>query len=202
MIVKIVTGPLNYNINELLNKSEDDFIIGVDQGCKLLIDNNIEIDLALGDFDSISSTDLDTIKNSVNKLLTFEKKKDYTDTFLAVKEALLLEPDEIIIYGGLGMRLDHTYANMQLLKLGNIKIINNDTMVYMLDPGEYKIDHKYKYTSFFSIEDVSNLSVRGFKYELENIFLDIDNPLCISNEGEGIVSFTEGLLLVIHQNEN
>lgn len=201
MIVKIFTGPLNYDIKTLYNKDEYEYIIGVDQGCKQLLDANIKIDLALGDFDSSAKQDIQKIVDKSKKTIVHNKIKDYTDTFNAVKEALLLDHDEVIIYGGIGNRFDHTFANVNLLKLGNIKIVNDESMLYMLDPGEYKIDNTYNYISFFAIEDVSGLSLSGFKYPLDDILLNVDNPLCISNEGSGVVRFNTGLLLVVQTND-
>lgn len=201
MIVKIFTGPLNYDVSKLYTQSEDEYIIGVDSACKLLLDNNIVPDLGVGDFDSVTIDEFRLIKDKIKNLETHSSVKNYTDTYLAVKEAIDLDAEEIIIYGGLGNRLDHTFANINLLKLGPITIIDNYTKVYMIDPGEYDIKNQYKYVSFFAIEDVKNLTLTNFKYELTLISLDTFNPLCISNEGEGILSFTDGLLLVIHQNE-
>lgn len=201
MIVKIVTGPLNYDITKLYKKDESEYIIGVDQGCKMLLSNSIKIDLALGDFDSLDIETYREVRKYAKKVIVHPSEKKYTDTFLAIKEALLLDYSEILIYGGLGKRFDHTFANINLLKLGNIKIINEDTVVYMLDPGVYKIENDKKYISFFAIEEVCNLNLVGFKYDLENIFLDTENPLCISNEGKGSLSFDSGLLMVIEQDE-
>ena len=201
MIVKMFTGPLNYSISKLYKKEKKEVIIGVDQGCKLLLDAGIDIDLAVGDFDSINEEYYKDVKRNSDKMILFPKRKDYTDTYLALKEALLMKPDEIQIYGGLGGRFDHTYANVNLLKLGNIKIINDDTMIYLLDAGEYEIENNYKYISFFSIEDVERLNLIGFKYEINDMPLEKDNPLCISNEGSGTVRFSKGTLMVIHQNE-
>ena len=202
MIIKIFTGPLNYNIKNLYKEESAEFIIGVDQGCQLLLEAGIDIDLAIGDFDSVSKNIFDKIVEQSKKTIVLNSVKDYTDTFLAVKEALKIEHTEIQIYGGIGKRFDHTFANVNLLKLGNIKIINNDSIMYMLDPGTYEIMNKHKYISFFSIEDVVGLTLEGFKYPLKEVYLDTDNPLCISNEGEGNLSFTDGLLLVILQNEH
>ena len=201
MIIKIFTGPLNYDIKNIYNKDENEYIIGVDQGCKLLIDNNMKIDLALGDFDSIEKNSFDSIKEYAKKTVIFNKNKNYTDTFLAVSKALTLEHTEIIIYGGLGKRTDHTLANINLLKLGNINIVNNETIMYMLNPGVYEVSPSFKYISFFAIEDISKLNLVGFKFDVEDYDLIVDDPLCISNEGKGKVSFEEGLLLVIEQNE-
>ncbi len=201
MIIKIFTGPLNYNIEDLYNKDEKEYIIGVDQGAILLAEQGISIDLAVGDFDSVTSDEYEMIVSKSKEVHKYEAKKDYTDTYLAVIEALEIEHEEIIIYGGIGRRFDHSYANLNLLRLGNITMVNSDSIMYMLDPDEYNIKNNYKYISFFAIEDVKQLTLKGFTYELEKTDLDIFDPLCISNSGEGDLSFSEGLLLVIHQNE-
>lgn len=201
MIIKIFTGPLNYDVNSVYQKDEEEFIIAVDQGALMLIEHGIPIDLAVGDFDSVNPDEYKAIVKSSKEVHKFEIKKDYTDTYLAVIESLEIEHDEIIIYGGIGKRFDHSYANLNLLRLGNITMINHDSIMYMLDPDEYNIKNTYKYISFFAIEDVKELTLKGFSYELEKTDLDVFDPLCISNHGEGDLSFTEGLLLVIHQNE-
>lgn len=201
MIIKIFTGPLNYDVKSLYEKEEKEYIIGVDQACKYLLDNNIKIDLALGDFDSLEEGYLDKIKSSSRTTKIYDSVKDYTDTFLAINEALSIPHSEIIVYGGLGKRFDHSYANLNLLKLGNITLQNNDTKMYVLNPGSYYIENKFKYVSFFGIEDVFNLTLQGFKYDVFNKTLEVDDPICISNEGSGAVSFSAGLLLVIEQKD-
>jgi len=201
VIIKIFTGPNNYDISSLYNKEENEFIIGVDIGAYKLSKNEIKIDLAIGDFDSVNNDEFELIKKFSNEIKKYDDKKDYTDTYLALQTALSMEYDEIVIYGGTGGRFDHGFANMNLLKLGRISIVSNDIMMYMLDPGSYEIENKFKYISFFAIEDIKGLTLDGFKYELNNIDLSTENPLCISNELEGNISFKEGLLLVVHQNE-
>lgn len=200
MIIKIFTGPLNYTINQY-TKNDSEYIIGVDQGCEFLIKHGIPIDLAIGDFDS---TNLETsvIEKHAQKVIIHSSVKDYTDTFLAVEEALNLQGSTIVIYGGLGGRLDHSYANLKLLKKGNISIHTQDTVSYVLRKGKYDIIHDYKYISFFALETVRDFTLRGFAYEIDLEILDVDNPLCISNQGNGVVEFSDGELLVIISNEN
>ena len=201
MIIKIFTGPLNYSVNKVYKQDDDEFIIGVDSGCMHLLKSNIIPDLGIGDFDSVSETEYKTIVSKIKNLKTYDRVKDYTDTYLAVKQALKFKYKEIIIYGGIGNRIDHTFANINLLKLGNISLVDETTEMYMLDPGIYTIDNEFKYISFFAIEDVKGLTLKDFKYELEDIDLDTFDPLCISNEGSGTLEFKEGLMLVINQNE-
>ena len=195
MIVKIFTGPLNYDVNTLYKHEDNEYIIAVDQALKVLIDNNIKIDLALGDFDSLDESYEYYLEQK--NVLKYPSTKDYTDTYLAIKEALKLDPKEIIIYGGLGERLDHTLANLSLLKLGNITMENDTEITFVLSKGKYEINEANQYISFFALEDTFNFNLKGFKYDLVNHEFLIDDPICISNEGTGTVSFDKGLILVV-----
>ena len=78
MIIKIFTGPNNYDISSLYNKDEEEYIIGVDIGAYLLAKNNMRIDLSIGDFDSVSTTELSLIEKFSNEVQKFDEKKEYT----------------------------------------------------------------------------------------------------------------------------
>ncbi|QMS85582.1 thiamine diphosphokinase [Candidatus Xianfuyuplasma coldseepsis] len=201
MTCYIFTGPCNYSLSELNEFDKTDYIIGVDQGAKYLASNNLHMHLAIGDFDSINDNDLDVINTHSEEIQTHPIKKDYTDTHLAILEAHKRGYEEIILYGGVGNRFDHSYANMLLLRLGNITIVNDTTKMYILQPGTYTIKNEFPYISFFALETVERLSLQGFLYPLENIQLTPYDPLCISNQGSGRVTFGSGLLLVVHQRD-
>ncbi len=202
MIVKIFAGPLNYDFKKVYNKDEDEYIIGVDQGAILLVQNNMRIDLAIGDFDSVTAEEYEKIQATAIETKKYRSRKDYTDLYLAIEDVLEFDYTKIIIYGGMGGRFDHSFANLSLLRLGSISIVTEETVMYTLPPGTHRIRNKHKYISFFALEDIPDLTIRGFKYEKRKFELFIDDPLCISNEGEGTVSFSDGLLLVIHQDES
>ena len=200
MKCNIVTGPNNYELKSMFTVDET-FTIGADIGAYILSKNEIEFDLALGDFDSVSPYEFEKIQKYAKEVKEYPIKKDRTDTFLAVEEALKRGFNDITIYGGLGGRMDHTYANILLLKLGDIKIVSENEVMYILDPNTYEINNTFNYISFFALEDVKGLTLHGFNYELNNYDLSEDDPLCVSNTGKGTVSFKEGTLLVIHQKE-
>ncbi len=200
MKCNIVTGPNNYDLRKIFTV-DDTFTIGADVGAYMLSKCEIEFDLALGDFDSVSPYELDKIKMYAKEIKEYPVRKNHTDTFLAVEEALRRGYTDITIFGGLGRRMDHTIANLILLKLGDIKIVTENEVMYILDPNTYEINNTFDYISFFALEDVKNLTLHGFDYELENYDLSVDDPLCVSNKGKGTISFTEGLILVIHQKE-
>ncbi len=202
MNVKIITGPIPYDLTALFQKQDGDYIIGVDQGCELLIKNNIYFDLALGDFDSIQNSEIEKINKYAKKILKYPQVKNQTDSMIALEEAIKLQPKSIEMYGGIGKRFDHSYANLLLIMKYDIKIITESVTMYGLKPGKYSISNDFQYISLFALKDVTELSLSGFKYELNNHNLSINDPLCISNEGSGIISFSSGFLLVIHQNES
>ncbi|MFW5842091.1 MAG: thiamine diphosphokinase [Bacillota bacterium] len=201
MIVKIFINPINYTLDNLYKKDDNEYLIGVDKGAFHALSFGLTLNRVMGDFDSITQVELDYIKRHAKTIDKYPEKKDETDSYLAIKEALKLDPDEIIVYGGIGNRLDHTYANIQLLKQGDITFLNDVSKMYVLSPGEYTIKNTHKYISFFALESVKKLSLTDFDYPLSDYNLDIDDPLAVSNKGEGTVTFDDGLLLVIHQNE-
>ena len=99
---------------------EDSFIIAVDAGWQHADTLGVEADLVLGDFDSAPEP------KEKGAILKLPREKDDTDTLYAVKEALRRGYTDITILGGLGGRLDHTFANMQFslwLLLSSITIV-------------------------------------------------------------------------------
>ena len=196
----IITGPYNFDLLDIFVPNNQ-FIIGADIGAYILAENKISFDLAIGDFDSAKEDQIQVIKQFAKEVVKFPIMKNYTDTFLAVEEAKKRGYHDIEIYGGIGNRIDHTYANILLTTNDNIKIISTNEKLYTLHPGVYNISNTYRYISFFALDNVEQLSLSGFEYELFNYNLSTNDPLCISNMGSGTITFTKGKLLVIHQNE-
>lgn len=201
MIIKIFASPTNYSLSTLYKKEKNEYTIGVEKGAYYALKYGIALDLALGDFDSVTETEKAYIKTHAKSMDEHAIRKDKTDSDLAITEALKHSPSRIIMYGGVGTRMDHTYGNITFLKRGNITIMNDDVKMYVLNSGTYGITHSHDYISFFAVEPIKNLTLKGFSFELESYNLDVDDPLCISNQGQGVVSFKEGRLLVIQSDD-
>ncbi|MGO4182733.1 thiamine diphosphokinase, partial [Paenibacillus sp. TAF43_2] len=76
----------------------DDLLIGADSGARFLIKNGRRPDISIGDFDSVSEEDLLEIrKNSGQTIACDPIDKNYTDTEMAIRLALDLQPTEIIL---------------------------------------------------------------------------------------------------------
>jgi thiamine pyrophosphokinase len=201
MIVKIFISPSSQYLIDLYQAETNEVIIGVEKGAYMLAKNRIAMDRAVGDFDSVTTEEKELIAKYTEAVALYPEEKDKTDTELAVDMALSYNPEKIVIYGGIGSRVDHTYANMLLLKKGNITQIDESHKIYVLQPGKHSIENDFQYISFFALEDVKDLVLTDFYYPLKKEVLNKFDPLCISNQGSGTVSFNEGLLLVIEAND-
>lgn len=178
MIIKIVCAGENH-FSKLYQPDENEYIIGVDGGIKVLRDNNVKIDLAVGDFDSIDESEV-----KASQVILLNKIKDQSDLAVALQAATQIEHQKIIIYNATGNRLDHFYsAILELVRYikYNIEIVNSDNKIYV-KKGYFEIPKSnYKYVSFFAFED-TYITLAGFKYPLDNYFLTKSDPLCLSNE--------------------
>ena len=186
--------------------------VGADQGAEVLIENGIAPDVAIGDFDSVSSKSRGSIKRSAQSFVEYPNEKDETDLELAINEALKQNPSHIVLFGVTGGRVDHSLANIQLLyplMQQGIKgtIIDQQNQVELVFAGEHtlKLNEAYPYVSFLPVTlEVSGLTLKGFYYPLVEADVPYGSTLCISNqliEDEGTFSFRSGILLVIRSKD-
>ena len=125
---------------------------------------------------------------------------------LCVKYALNRGAREIVIVGGIGGRLDHTFANIQTLSFIRTHgaagtILDGDHLVTVVSSYVTLKKGAYDYASVFALDPVCrDITLKGFKYEGEHIDLTSDFPLGVSNEitaEKAEISVGEGNLLVI-----
>lgn len=197
-MIKLFVAPINYSLETLYEPEEGEVLIGVDKAAHHALEKGIGLDYAMGDFDSVNGKEMAFIEAHAGHVERFKVRKDKTDSDIALSKALEIDPGEdIIIYGGIGSRLDHTYGNLLMLRRGNITMRTDHHMARILGPGTHTIDNPHDYISFFAVDPVRSLTLEGFSFELDDYDLDITDPLCISNQGSGTVSFAEGRLLMI-----
>lgn len=188
--------------------------IGVDRGVLTLIKEGIFVEKAFGDFDSVEKEELAFIMKHVGELLTFPPEKDETDMEIAISWAIKQAPEIIRIFGATGGRLDHFFANIQLLfkptalhEIVPIEIIDCQNIISLIQAGTHTIERndEYAYISFIPFHgEVEGLTLVGFKYPLTLRHIPIHSTLCISNElisDIGTISFSEGILMVIRSRD-
>ena len=183
-------------------KNDKYYVICADKGYDYAIKYGFSPNILIGDLDSINKSE-----NYSCEVITFPKEKDDTDTMLAIKFALKKHFDEIIIFGALGGRFDHTYANLQSLAyicennaIG--KIISDEEFISIIPPSTITIEQdKTKSLSLFSYsKKCEGLSISGVKYPIKNCEITNNFPIGISNEIKektAQISFKAGKLLII-----
>ena len=208
MNVAIVSGgtaPSERLVRNYLEKV--DFIIAADRGSECLYNYGIIPDLLLGDFDSVKKEILVKIKAQIKEVLEFPPEKDYTDTEIAIIEAIKRGAKKIYLFGAIGSRMDHTLGNIGLIlttkKRGaTLEIIDDNNRLYL---GEKKMKLFGEYgenISFHALCDkVKSFKIRGAKYNLETYDISLLDPRAICNEFVGTpieISYEEGELLILH----
>lgn len=157
--------------------------IGIDHGAISCIEQRIPMICAVGDFDSVSEEEKTKIQEKT-RMLPLPAHKNETDTEVAVAEAIKRGYDEIILYGGLGGRIDHELANLYLIMHRNLPVIlmNEQNRIRRLEPGSYKVEKSdYTYLSFLALCD-SCISESGVAYPLDHCDITSQDIFTVSNE--------------------
>lgn len=181
----------------------NDFIICADSGICHAEKLGLRADILIGDFDSADKID----RNMYSEIITLPCEKDDTDTFAAAKIAVEKGADEVVIFGAIGSRMDHTLGNIFTLEyLHNqgicARIINEKNEIGIIKNETLSI--RKRENSFLSLipldEKVGSVSISGVKYPLENATIYRDKTLAISNEfydDVAKISVNDGTLLYI-----
>jgi len=176
-----------FDVNLKLFDLSSYYKIGVDAGALNAVKSGLTLDLAIADFDSVSLDDFKLIETYSKKVIKLNPIKDKSDTEEAFDIALGMSND-ITIFGGIqGNRIEHFLSILSLFnKNQNLKIIDNNSLIFVKDKSfEFKKNDYslYKFVSIFSLDDDLNISLSGFKYNLNKYNLKRDNvSLTISNE--------------------
>lgn len=206
----IVTGG---NIEEKLfydiyRNNKFDYIIASDSGLKILDRLSIIPNYIIGDFDSINRNILDKyINKETIKIIELNPEKDYTDTHMALKIAIEVKSKYITILGAIGSRIDHTIANIHILKETlkkgiQCKIVDSKNEIQLIDKKtEININDNYKYISLIPLTTkASGITLTGFKYLLSNDTLKVGQSIGVSNEQvsrKAQIDLKEGILILI-----
>ena len=202
----IYTGGSIDKTNITEHPKSDDICIAADSGYKNALALGDKVSVLVGDFDSYT----DELPKDA-EIVKVPSEKDFTDTQLAVKEALSRGADEVIIIGGLGGRLDHTLSNLDILpELWRMRvhavITDGVSRVRYLDSTSTLIARSgYKYVSIIAIsEKLKGVSIEGCKYPLDNATLLRSNQYAVSNEITGncaLISVRKGACYIIESKD-
>lgn len=191
-------GVLAGGDSSLLPKDQD-LYVGVDGGCLKLLEQGLPLDMAVGDFDSISETDLSKIRTQAKQVVQSVPEKNDTDLELALKTVFEDYPDAAVtVYGAFGGRLDHFLSNIFLPTdpdlasyMEQIQLVDGQNRLIYRPVGCHEIqpDPTKPYVGFMPVGQ-GHLEITGAKYPLhpENYFLKamygsnefLDQPIQVS----------------------
>jgi thiamine pyrophosphokinase len=192
-----LVGAVDFNAKHF-HSQQFDCVIAVDRGYLLLHAIGCEPDLVVGDFDSLGY-----VPQGKN-VMRFPCEKDESDMELAIRGAYEGGCDDLVLYGALAQRLDHTLANLQLMcgcarRGSKVEGIGPDFALSMLDgsgysriafeafdPGELPDEGYGRYISAFAYGGAATgVTESGLKYCLDNAEVPDDISLGLSNEFTG-----------------
>jgi len=162
--------------------------------------------LIVGDMDSLDSASQGYYKARGCRIIRHPRRKDETDTELALREAFAMEPAEVWIWGALGRRVDHALANISLLVQGKqkgieVKLIDEWCEVFLIDRRTVLEGEAGQTVSLFPYGGpATGVTLTGFEYSLTNAVMEIGRPYGVSNRltaGRGIIEVDSGRLLAV-----
>ena len=188
---------LNKRIKALLDSS--DRIVCADGGANHLTDTGYSPDLIIGDMDSILPV---TVKKFNKAEIIKDTDEKTTDSMKAIEHELSKGIDEIVLLGATGQRIDHSLANLSLLKrydqLTRLTLLDDFSETVFVHKDltfEAEIGRKI---SLMVLGGSSWVTTKGLKWELDGE-LQSFGPFGVSNHvAEPSVSikvFGDGLFL-------
>ncbi|HRU52017.1 MAG TPA: thiamine diphosphokinase [Planctomycetota bacterium] len=207
--VLVGAGPFEGSDEFYLNWiRQGDLNIAVDGGIKLYHHLNIVPDVFLGDFDSSQIEEKNWADKKNVPTYSFPCDKDATDMKLALDYAFSQNITDIILLDELGGRLDHSLANIFLLKYAwekgtPMKIISPNHIVQLLMPDQsILVEHRGIISLIIVSEMVTGLHMQGFRWNVSNETVKMGSTLNISNyliEKQGTISIHSGMAFLIFE---
>jgi thiamine pyrophosphokinase len=203
--VIIAGGDLNQTdeVRDLITAS--DLIVCADGGAGHLRALNILPHVLVGDLDSIQDEDRSFFAENKVKILSFPPRKNFTDSELCVSWAIDHHATDVTFLGVTGTRLDHTLANIFLLRRlvrENIpaRIINQTNEIHMVTDQLRLAGRAGDLLSLVPVtRQVTGVTLEGLEYPLSNATLEMGSSLGISNvfrADTASVSVGDGILIV------
>jgi thiamine pyrophosphokinase len=182
-------------------------VIAPDGGSELAIMLGLEIDLLVGDLDSVSAETLARAR----RVEKHPAEKDATDLELALSAALRFEPERVLVLGGAGGRLDHLLGVLLSLADERLAAVSvdaqlGDAAVHVIR-GECVLNgHAGELISLFAINGrASGLYAEGLVYPLAGDTLEPGSSRGVSNlfaSAQARITVGDGVLVAVRPNGN
>ena len=184
----------------------EDYVIAADRGYDSLMAYGVVPDLAVGDFDSLG------YQPDHPNVIQLPVEKDDTDMVYALRKGLELGYRRFVLLGGVGGRLEHTLANLQLLDWltgqGGQGFLAGEKTVATAIRGPASLTFPAAMSGYLSAfcnsGTAEGVTLENLKFPLEHSTLTSSFPLGVSNQFLGQsarVSVEKGSLLLIWEDK-
>ena len=184
----------------------EDYVIAADRGYDSLMAYGVVPDLAVGDFDSLG------YQPDHPNVIQLPVEKDDTDMVFALRKGLELGYRRFLLLGGVGGRLEHTLANLQLLDWltgqGGQGFLAGEKTVATAIRGPASLTFPAAMSGYLSAfcnsGTAEGVTLENLKFPLEHSTLTSSFPLGVSNQVLGQsarVSVEKGSLLLIWEDK-
>ena len=174
----------NSTSNVLSIESNFEEIIAVDSGIEHLLNLSLDPNTLIGDLDSISKKSLDEVKKNGVKILAFNSNKNQTDFELALNYLEEAEKSKVYIIGGESGEIDHLISIFLLIPsksfFENIIWLYGDKKIIFRQKIELNIKKLTKF-SIIPLSDLTNLSIDGAEWNLDNKDIQFGETLTLRN---------------------
>ena len=200
-----VVGAMSLSMSLRPYPAPGDYVIAADRGYDSLMAFGVQPDLVVGDFDSLGHTP------SHPNVIQLPAEKDDTDMIFALRKGLELGYRRFVLLGGVGGRVEHTYANLQLLDWLTTQgaqgfLAGEKTAATALRNGELVFPQSMSgYLSVFcNSGSAEGVTLENLKFPLSDHTLSGTFPLGVSNEFTGQsarVAVKSGSLILIWEDQ-
>lgn len=186
----------------------DDFILAADGGTHNALALGLTPHRIVGDLDSITDWERKIMETAGVEMIRFSRDKNETDLELAIQHAVEMRPEQVVIVGALGGRLDQTLGNIALLsdaRFPNLDLRLDDgveELFFCRDQAEVHGRSGELVSLIPWGAPVEGVRTDGLRWPLSDETLYPNKTRGISNEllGErAAVRIRSGLLLVVHR---
>lgn len=186
-------------------------VVAADGGALAVTASGGACDVIVGDGDSLGATGLARarVANPDVDVRRFPTAKDATDAELALRTALEVDPERIVVVGAFGgARLDHELATVMLLANRRWRdramvLADGRREVQLVTDGAEIDGRAGDIVTLLAVGGpVGDIHSRGLKYELGGRSLSVGTSLGVSNELTGPNATLEvgsGMLLLVHE---
>ena len=185
-------------------------VIAADGGVDRALALGLHVDLAIGDFDSITPEGLAAIEAAGTHIETHPTAKDATDLELALDAAIALQPARIVVVGSSGGRLDHLLGSVLLLGLpryadAEVDAFLGPARIHIVRDSRTMVGVPGELVSLVPLHGAAeSITTHGLVYPLAGETLSPGSSRGISNlfeTGTATVTLERGVLAIVRPGE-